>query len=171
MMNEENNNYRKIGILAVLIFAVTFIGYKSYKNGYFDYRFKLYSIIEDITGIEEGAPILTRGLKIGEVTDLKLIDNGVLLELCIYEEFQINRSAQFYIGSNGLFGGRVIEVRGLEKVGDFYLNGDRIYSKFGELSIKDGVDSTVINRVEPSLKELSKTVGKILQEYEKSSDK
>ena len=171
MMNEENNNYRKIGILAVLIFTAAFMGYKSFKRGHFDRRVKLYSIIEDASLMEAGVPVLTRGLKIGEVRDLYLVDSGVLLELVIHEGFKINKSAQFYTGMSGPLGGRIIEVKGLEESNDFYINGDTIHSKFNELSIREGVDSTMINGVEPSLKELSRTVGKILQEYGESPKK
>ena len=171
MMNEENNNYRKIGILAVLIFAAVFIGYNLFKKGHFDNRVKIYSIIEDASGIEPGVPVLTRGLKIGEVRDLYLVDSGVLLELVIQDGFKINKSAQFYIGTNGLFGGRIIELKGLEKSNDFYVNGDTIQTKFGELTIRDSADSTLINGVEPSLKELSRDLGRMLQEYGESSDK
>lgn len=163
MMNEEKNNYKKIGVLAVVIFAVIFGTYNYFKESRFDKQLRVYAVIDDASGLHEGLAILTKGLKIGELKDMKLQHNGVLLELLIYRGFNLNKSAQFYIKTNGPFEGKVIEIRGLQKSNEYYVNGDTIKGKFGELSIRNGVDSTIINRVEPSLKELGKAVEELLQ--------
>lgn len=171
MMNEENNNYSKIGVLAVIIFAIVFGTYKYFKESPFDDQLRVYALIDDAFGMQTGTPILTRGFKIGEVSALTLVNDGVVLELLIYKGFNLNKSAQFYTGVSSPFGGQIIEIKGLEKSDDYYRNGDTIQAKFGKLSLRDGIDSTTIKRVEPSLKELSKAVGKILQEYGEASEK
>jgi len=165
MMNEKENNYKKIGVLAVAIFTIVFLSYNFFKKSRFDNQLRIYGLVDDASGLYEGLAVLTKGLKIGELKDMKLQHNGVLLEILIYRSFNLNKSAQFHIKSNGPFESKAIEVRGLKKSQDYYVNGDTIQGVFGELSIRNGVDSIVINRVEPSLKELSKTVGKMLQEY------
>ena len=168
MMNEENNDYRKVGVSAIIIFLIALGVYISLTESRFDNQLKIYAVIDDASGLHEGIPILTKGLKIGELRDLKFVDRGVLLELLIYRGFNLNKTAQFFIKTNGPFEGKTIELRDLMKSDNYYVNGDTIQAKFGKLSTRNGVDSTVIERVEPSLKELSRTVGKMLQEYGES---
>ncbi len=72
---------------------------------------------EDARGLQEGHPVVFRGVEIGEVTGVELGDEAVLVEVVIFEEHReaVYREASYVIESPGGLGGfsgkRQITVR------------------------------------------------------------
>lgn len=104
MIEEDNKNYTKIGILALVILVILMVGFDfTFEKKDANKKIKLYSFVDDVTGIQSGTPVLTGGFKIGEVGDLRLEGAMVLIKLSVKHDVKINKSAKFAIATNGLF--------------------------------------------------------------------
>ena len=81
------------------------------------------------------------------------------------KEIKLTKSAQFFSSANSIFGDRQIEVKNSHEGEDFYKSGDTIQTEFITNPIGGIIDSTLMQEIEPTLKEFSKTIGKALQDY------
>ena len=77
-------------------------------------------------GIKQGSPVYLGGSRIGKVRDTPLLkddSSGVVLELEIYEDKRVPRDAAFAVGTVGLMGDALIDIKIAEREGpitDFY---------------------------------------------------
>lgn len=77
-------------------------------------------------GIKQGSPVYLGGSRIGKVRDTPLLkedSSGVILDLEIYEDKRVPRDADFAVGTVGLMGDALIEIKIAEREGpitDFY---------------------------------------------------
>ena len=83
---------------------------------------------------------------------------------------KLSTSAEFYTFLAGPLGSRKIEVKITEEGNYFYKNGDTISTSLIYKPMTNLVDSSFLKVIEPSIKELSKTVGQILIDYAESID-
>jgi len=165
-MTQEDKKYKRVGIFVVGAIIIFFVGYQFIsKEGFFDNNTKLYSLANDVSGITTETPIVINGFQIGKVSDLSLKKGKVLIEFSVDKEIKLTKSAQFFSSANSIFGDRQIEVKNSHEGEDFYKSGDTIQTEFITNPIGGIIDSTLMQEIEPTLKEFSKTIGKALQDY------
>jgi ABC-type transporter Mla subunit MlaD len=170
-MNQEEKNYKRVGIFAIAAIIIFILGYQFVsKKGIFDNSMRLYSLSNDVSGISTETPILINGFEIGKVSDLNLANGKVLLEFSIDKEIKLSKESKFISTASGIFGYRQINVENTSNGEEIYVNGDTIETEFITEPISGIVDSTLMKEIEPTLKEFSKTIGKALQDYGESGE-
>ena len=164
-------NYTRVGIFTTAIIIISILGYLFIsKKSIFDNSTKLYIFSQEASGLKRESPVLFRGLKIGKISGLYLEKEKFLVELSIDNKIKLPKSTEFYSSITGPLGSRKINVKMTEEGNDFYKNGDTISSSLISKSMINLVDSTFSKIIEPSLKEISNTVGQALIEYSESID-
>lgn len=99
-----------IAVFLALIFAGTLVfisgGSRLRQEGY-----KLAVVFKDAMGLVKGAPVLVSGIESGKVSDLDLLERGVLVELEIKQGTHIPEDSLFSIDMGGLLGEPRVTVR------------------------------------------------------------
>jgi len=116
------------------------------------------------------SPILINGFEIGKVSDMKLANGKVLLEFSIDKEIKLSKASQFFSTARGILGERKIDVENFSTGEIIYSDKDTIKTEFVTKPFSEIIDSTFIKEIEPTLKELSKTIGKALLDYGESGE-
>ena len=65
-------------------------------------------------GLVKGAPVKLGGASVGEVSKRPMLNeqfNGVVIEMEIFAEYQIPQGSEFLIGSSGLMGDKLLEIK------------------------------------------------------------
>ena len=167
----SNPNYTRVGKISSAIIIFSLVGYFFISGkGIFDNSTKLYVFSQEASGLKRESPVIFRGLKIGKISGLYLEQGKFLVELSIDEEMKLSTSAEFYTFLAGPLGSRKIEVKITEEGNYFYKNGDTISTSLIYKPMTNLVDSSFLKVIEPSIKELSKTVGQVLIDYAESID-
>lgn len=167
----SNPNYTNVGIFSTVMIIFSLIGYFFIPGkGIFDHSTKLYIFTNEAYSLKTETPILFRGLKIGKISDLHSVQGNLLVELSIEEEMKFPKSTKFFSSQIGFFGDQQIDVEITEEGNHLYKNGDTISTYLIYKPMNNLVDSSFLKIIEPSLKELSKTVGEALIEYSESID-
>jgi phospholipid/cholesterol/gamma-HCH transport system substrate-binding protein len=65
---------------------------------------------ETVGGLGAGDPVAVRGIKMGQVREITLRDDDVLVELQVKSEVPLTLDAEIRIGSAGIMGERMVEV-------------------------------------------------------------
>ena len=102
-------------------------------------------------------------------TELLKQQGKILIEIRFDREIAIRNDAKFSISQSSLFGNSRIEIENA-KLGKTFQQGDTINPSLISKSIFDNIDTTIINQFEPTLKKLSREIGKALHEYGESKD-
>ncbi len=104
----------KIGIFTIAMVAAAWAGVRflsgidllSRNNDY-------YATYSKIDGIQQASPIFIKGVKVGTVTGLNLDENDlsqVMITLTVSSKYNIPNDSEAKIFSNGLMGGKAIEL-------------------------------------------------------------
>jgi len=156
-----------IAILAAIVFLGTLVfisgGRSLRQQGY-----KLEVEFVDAMGLSRGAPVLVSGIEAGRVSDLRLLDRGVLVELEIREGMSIPVDSGFSIDMGGLLGEPRVNVkRGISE--DYMKPGDKGKGEIpptfdevfaGAIQSLEEIEST-FRSVKDFLSDLSKTTVKV----------
>lgn len=86
------------GLVLLAVLAVLFGDFSPWTPGY-----DIYVRLPDATGVGQGTPVRKSGLLIGRVSDLKLVDEGVLLTLHIHRNIKLT-SDETCVLRTSLFG-------------------------------------------------------------------
>ncbi|KAA3621698.1 MAG: MCE family protein [Bacteroidetes bacterium] len=171
-MEKIERKYKLIGgvvVSALVLIAIVFT--KQNLWGLFENRYSLYVYSDDVMGVNEATPIKVNGYEVGQVKSIDLHKNKILVELSFEDDFILGRSDRVYTVQTGVFGVRYLEIdRQTDQIGNNYEPGDTLYTEL-ITSSKPLIDSVTWERIEPSLKELSRTIGKALLEYGESVDR
>lgn len=171
MTQKDKNNF-KIGFFILGAAVIFGIGYLYItKKGFFDDTTKLYVFADDVSDLSTETPILINGFQIGSVSDLSINSGKVLIEFSVDKEIKLKKSAQFSSTGTGIFGNKVILVKKFQEGEEFFQTGDTIQTEFLILPNQSIIDSTLMKEIEPSLKEISRKVGKALLEYGEEGEK
>ena len=104
---------------------------------------KVYLVFENADGIVKGSEVKTRGIKIGEVSNVEVLGSSkVIVELIIYEKHKIPKKSKFTLVSSDILGNKGIEVN-FSDFKEFCAN-DTIEGE-KETSIKEAVNSLLSN--------------------------
>lgn len=101
----------KVGIFVILGFFMVALTTTVFGN--LDFNSKegktVYFRLNDATGIREGTPIMYKGIKVGEVQDVKMKNNEIISKVVVYHEFEIPDNVRFNVKQSGFVGQRYVE--------------------------------------------------------------
>lgn len=104
----------KIGIFAVAMLIAAWAGIRFLKGfDIFSRNAVYYASYDQVNGLETASPIMMRGVKIGTVTGISFDprqSEKVVLQITIKRQFRIPTDSEAKIFSNGLMGGKAIEI-------------------------------------------------------------
>lgn len=104
----------KIGAFAVAMLIAAWAGIRFLKGfDIFSRNAVYYASYDQVNGLETASPIMLRGVKIGTVTDISFDpqrSENVVLQFTVNRRFRIPTDSEAKIFSNGLMGGKAIEI-------------------------------------------------------------
>ncbi len=119
--------------LSFLIYSVFTTGLKESFSGN---KFILYANFQSVEGIQLGSDVVLAGVKVGTVSDIKLIEDSFQAKLTflLLEDYKLPDDTEAVVNSQGLLGGKYISlnVGGSDEV---LLNGDELIYTQGSTSI------------------------------------
>ncbi len=146
-MNKKISFEYIIGLLILIITLVSFI-YFSLKIDYFvsSKKIILNSQFFDIGGLTVGADIKTKGVKIGEVTEIFLDNNSymALVKSSIDYDLKIPLDSEFKIANNGFIGSPYIEIT-IGNNEQYYENNDLTENNVDAVSLEEIINSFIFN--------------------------
>ena len=136
-----------IGLLILVITLISFF-YFSLKIDYFDNskKINLNSNFFDIGGLTVGADVKTKGVKIGEVTEISLDGDSymAIVKSSLNYDLKIPLDSEFKIANNGFVGSPYIEVTmGINE--QYYQNNDLTENNVDAVSLEEIINSFIFN--------------------------
>lgn len=136
-----------IGLLILIITLISFF-YFSLKIDYFDNskKINLNSNFFDIGGLTVGADVKTKGVKIGEVTEISLDGDSymAIVKSSLNYDLKIPLDSEFKIANNGFIGSPYIEVSmGINE--QYYQNNDLTENNVDAVSLEEIINSFIFN--------------------------
>ena len=136
-----------IGLLILIITIISFF-YFSLKIDYFDNskKINLNSNFFDIGGLTVGADVKTKGVKIGEVTEISLDGDSymAIVKSSLNYDLNIPLDSEFKIANNGFIGSPYIEVTmGINE--QYYQNNDLTENNVDAVSLEEIINSFIFN--------------------------
>ena len=146
-MNKKISFEFIIGIIILLITLVSFF-YFSIKIDYFNNpkKINLNSNFFDIGDLTVGADVKTKGVKIGEVTEISLDKNTymAIVKSSLNYDLKIPLDSEFKIANNGFIGSPYIEVTmGINE--KYYQNNDLTENNVDAVSLEEIINSFIFN--------------------------
>jgi phospholipid/cholesterol/gamma-HCH transport system substrate-binding protein len=136
-----------IGLIILIITLVSFF-YFSLKIDFFDNskKINLNSNFFDIGGLTVGADIKTKGVKIGEVTEISLdkISFMAIVKSSLDDDLKIPLDSEFKIANNGFIGSPYIEVT-IGNNEQYYQNNDLTENNVDAVSLEEIINSFIFN--------------------------
>ena len=116
-----------VGVLLLLALCFQFAKTGSWFKP--SYALELQS--ENIGGIRPGAGVLMAGIRIGEVKDIALGEEGLkaIIKVSILDKYKIRNDAVFSLQQAGFLGEQHIAVKAVGTTADFLKNGDVVECK------------------------------------------
>ena len=136
-----------IGLLILIITLISFF-YFSLKIDYFDNskKINLNSNFFDIGGLTVGADVKTKGVKIGEVTEISLDGDSymAIVKSSLNYDLKIPLDSEFKIANNGFIGSPYIEVTmGINE--QYYQNNDLTENNVDAVSLEEIINNFIFN--------------------------
>ena len=146
-MNKKISFEFIIGIIILIITLVSFF-YFSIKIDYFNNpkKIQLNSNFFDIGDLAVGADVKTKGVKIGEVTEISLDRKSymAIVKTTLINDLKIPLDSEFKIANNGFIGSPYIEVKmGINE--QYYQNNDLTENNVDAVSLEEIINSFIFN--------------------------
>jgi len=146
-MNKKISFEFIIGLIILIITLLSFF-YFSLKIDYFDNskKINLNSNFFDIGDLTVGADVKTKGVKIGEVTEISLDKNSymAIVKSSLNYDLKIPLDSEFKIANNGFIGSPYIEVTmGINE--QYYQNNDLTENNVDAVSLEEIINSFIFN--------------------------
>ncbi len=146
-MNKKISFEFIIGVIILFITLISFF-YFSLKIDYFDNskKINLNSNFFDIGNLTVGADVKSKGVKIGEVTEISLDRNSymAIVKSSINYDLKIPLDSEFKIANNGFIGSPYIEVTiGINE--QYYQNNDLTENNVDAVSLEEIINSFIFN--------------------------
>ena len=104
----------KIGLYAIITLAALYWGINFLKGqDIFSSSHKYYATYDQVNGVQKSAGIVIKGFKVGVVSDISYDpqkSDRIIVEFSIKRKFQIPENSKARIYSDGLLGGKAIEI-------------------------------------------------------------
>jgi len=95
-----------LGIISLIILTFQINSLDSFnKKGYF-----LYAILPDVSGLNKKAKVKLRGVNIGNVESLELVDKGVKLKIFIKEGVKVPKNSVITLSQDNFLGGKFLKI-------------------------------------------------------------
>ena len=135
------------GLLILIITLISFF-YFFLKIDYFDNskKINLNSNFFDIGDLTVGADVKTKGVKIGEVTEISLDGDSymAIVKSSLNYDLKIPLDSEFKIANNGFIGSPYIEVTmGINE--QYYQNNDLTENNVDAVSLEEIINSFIFN--------------------------
>ena len=136
-----------IGLIILIITLISFF-YFFLKIDYFDNskKINLNSNFFDIGDLTVGAEVKTKGVKIGEVTEISLDGDSymAIVKSSFNYDLKIPLDSEFKIANNGFVGSPYIEVTmGINE--QYYQNNDLTENNVDAVSLEEIINSFIFN--------------------------
>ena len=146
-MNKKISFEFIIGLIILIITLISFF-YFSLKIDYFDNskKINLDSNFFDIGDLTVGADVKTKGVKIGEVTEISLDRKSymAIVKSSLNYDLKIPLDSEFKIANNGFVGSPYIEVTmGINE--QYYQNNDLTENNVDAVSLEEIINSFIFN--------------------------
>ena len=146
-MNNKISFEFVIGLLILIITLISFF-YFSLKVDYFENskKINLNSNFFDIGGLTVGADVKTKGVKIGEVSEISLDGDSymAIVKSSLNYDLKIPLDSEFKIANNGFIGSPYIEVTmGINE--QYYQNNDLTENNVDAVSLEEIINSFIFN--------------------------
>ena len=146
-MNKKINFEFIVGLIILIITLLSFI-YFSLKIDYFNNskKINLNSNFFDIGNLAVGADVKTKGVKIGEVTEISLDGDSymAIVKSSLNYDLKIPLDSEFKIANNGFIGSPYIEVTmGINE--QYYKNNDLTENNVDAVSLEEIINSFIFN--------------------------
>ena len=146
-MNKKISFEFIIGFIILIITLLSFF-YFSFKIDYFNNskKINLNSNFFDIGDLTVGADVKTKGVKIGEVTEISLDRNSYMAIVIssLNYDLKIPLDSEFKIANNGFIGSPYIEVTmGINE--QYYQNNDLTENNVDAVSLEEIINSFIFN--------------------------
>ena len=146
-MNKKISIEFIIGLIILIITLLSFF-YFSLKIDYFNNskKINLNSNFFDIGDLTIGADVKTKGVKIGEVTEISLDSNSymAIVKSSLKYDLKIPLDSEFKIANNGFIGSTYIEVTmGINK--QYYQNNDLTGNNVDAVSLEEIINNFIFN--------------------------
>ena len=100
-----------VGVFSLAAIAVLVLGLLWLRDVRFSSRYIVYeSVFPTTGGLLVGDPIMVSGLRKGKVSSMKLMDDGVSVELAIEQDVRLRPDAHAVIVTRGLLGERYVDI-------------------------------------------------------------
>ena len=146
-MNKKISFEFIIGFIILLITLISFF-YFSLKIDYFNNskKINLNSYFFDIGGLTLGADVKTKGVKIGEVTDISLDKSSymAIVKSSFNYDLKIPLDSEFKIANNGFIGSPYIEVT-IGNNEQYYQNNDLTENNVDAVSLEEIINNFIFN--------------------------
>lgn len=136
----------KIGIVVVCAIAAFIWGINFLKgSNLFSHKYYLYALYPKIDNLIPANPLLLNGYKIGQITDITLVQRGkdtkVLVEFLLTEDIQIPKKSIARAISSDLLGSKAVEVVFSDNK-EFVESGDTLIAET-EQGFKEALDKRI----------------------------
>lgn len=105
----------KVGVLAVVCIFLLFFGFNFLKGvNIFSSMYSFHGVYDNIHGLEEQAPVLIRGYKVGQVDKIHYDftkDSAFTIDVSINRDIDLPRGTQMALVADGLLGSMAIELQ------------------------------------------------------------
>ncbi len=95
-----------VGAMVILIYFTVLMS----TENWFRPSYRREVRFNNVSGLLSGDHVLTRGIRVGTVTDLRLIEDGVLVTLTLTEDLPIREGYQIAIRPGALLGGHYVAI-------------------------------------------------------------
>src|SRR3989338_4074852 len=168
-----------IGIVLILV-VILAIGIE---KGLTQPKFQIAVLFREVGGLSVGAPIRLSGVNVGTVGAIDFLDEkiqgrGVKVTLNVFKRYkkQLEKSGRFAIKTEGLLGGKLIDISASEAgktinlnqpiVGEDPLDVQDLAEAFGDTAKSLTVTSKGLNSIMNELKYISRTSKRLLDRVE-----
>lgn len=105
----------KVGVLAVVCIFLLFFGFNFLKGvNVFSSMYAFHGVYDNIHGLEEQAPVMIRGYRVGQVDKIHYDftkDSAFTIDISISRNINLPRGTQMALVTDGLLGGMAIELQ------------------------------------------------------------
>lgn len=101
----------KVGVVVIVAAAILFFGIIWIKDYRFNVeRYRYSALFPNIGSLEVGDPVSVLGVKKGEVKDIEISGNNVLVTFSLTKDIELHSDAKFTVMNIGLMGERFINI-------------------------------------------------------------